>query len=211
MIISFSGLEGSGKTTQINLLLEKLKKNHIKADYVHIYRKSFFLRLGQFIKSFAPAKIDPLVEEQFKSRNPKGFFINFTRLIRQFFFILDIAYFYMTTYFQHKASQKKFIVCDRYFYDTLVQMLFMGMCSDYFLKKIVRWIPRCDESFLFLNSVEMILTRKTQVYDTEYYHIKDGIWRNLVDHIGVTVIENKGLEESMQIIHSSIRKLSKLE
>lgn len=203
MIISFSGIDGSGKSTQIRLQSKFLAEENFQINIKKVYANSTYLMLGELFKRIAPQQAESMVKNQFKNRSTKGFKKNLLRLIRQFCLMIDLLLYYLTTHLPY-ANSKKIVLCDRYFYDILVQMLYVGMCSDYFFKRIVKWIPSCKVSFLLLDTVENIRQRKIE-YDMDYYQGKNLLYRGLINHFDFQVVENQNLHQAEQTIYRSIK------
>ena len=147
-LICFTGIDGSGKTTHARALLKFLKKNGYSCVYVWgafrpILSYTFFAstRLFGYWKIIRKnAFTNPL------EYAPKKVAKNFSWVMRLFFFI-D---------FQIKTLLKirlplllgKNIICDRYFYDLLIELELINLSSKNFVYLMLRTLPQPLITFL---------------------------------------------------------------
>ncbi|XLQ20219.1 MAG: hypothetical protein ACKUBY_00370 [Candidatus Moraniibacteriota bacterium] len=144
-IISISGLDGSGKSTQIQLLQEYFENNNKKVFYFHAVEFSIANRLslrGGTTKQ-SPSAIDNSTEIATSLNAPRNDNTNITKAswlkiqLRKIALLIDI--------FRFKSLVKKldqdnynYILTDRYFYDMIVNITYLSK-KDYkpfFLSKI---------------------------------------------------------------------------
>ncbi|MBI4600246.1 hypothetical protein HY732_05005 [Candidatus Uhrbacteria bacterium] len=204
MIFSFSGLDGSGKSTQIKILAEKLEKENRPVIIKLVYAQGTYLRIGNLLKRMAPRKAEEMVANQYKNRLEWSFKKCLLRWIRQFCLMLDIAVYFFGSHLPFKNSSK-ILLCDRYFYDILVQMTYVGMCSRLFFRAIKPLIPGCTISFLLLDKTTALLERKVE-YDLDYYREKDKLYRGLARHFKMTPIEGKSLMDTTRVVFLAVQE-----
>jgi thymidylate kinase len=152
--ICFVGIDGSGKTTQINWLLEKLRDQEKEVEYIHVLSSKS--TLSGIIQEIAPIK--PGVK---KIRNLKksgsGAAINLT--IRVLNVLFDS---YLTFYLNKFRYRGKVIIYDRYFYDILTIIAFSYTNFLNPLMKLSRLIPRPDIIAIIEVKPETAVERKPE-------------------------------------------------
>ena len=137
-IISISGLDGSGKTTQVQMLKNYLEKKGEKVFYFHAIQFSVATKFNDFLKKIRSIlnlskkkKSLKKSEENFEnnSKNDTGYSVTksnwFLIQLRKVFLLIDI--------FRFKKLVKKlkklgfnYLVTDRYFYDSIVNIEFLN-------------------------------------------------------------------------------------
>lgn len=146
-VISFIGLDGSGKTTIANMLVDELKKNGFKAKYKYMGRKkNHFLPMHKVSKIVGVSKIQ-------KKKEPSKLYLTTRELI----YSLDLLMRYCFTILPRILTGTN-IVCDRYAYDLFLDKYF-GFCS-YILLRF--FYPRPSMLFFLDVDEEEIINRKNE-------------------------------------------------
>jgi thymidylate kinase len=146
-VISFIGLDGSGKTTVANMLVKKLKNNGFKAEYKYMGRKkAHFFPMHKVSTIVGVSKIH-------KKKRPSKLYL----ITRELIYFLDLSMRYYLTIFPRIISGTS-IVCDRYAYDFFLDKYFSPFSS--FLYRFL--YPR-PNILIFLDvSEEEIIKRKNE-------------------------------------------------
>jgi len=171
--ICFTGIDGSGKTTQAKLLVESLNKNGVKCKYVYnryipILWKPFMI-LAQ--KIFLKGK-DEFKDYKDYSNTKKTIFKNKLFHIAYQYIILG-DYFFQILFKIRIPLTYTNIVCDRYIYDTIITDLSLDLNYSQneiknLLSKLFKIFPKPDITFLIDIDEEIAFSRKTDVPALEY-------------------------------------------
>lgn len=162
MIISFSGIDSAGKTTQIQMLLEACKEKgiHTKQVWSKARGTPGVLWLKELVRK--DKHMDSQGKTEYRNevfKNPKK-----QRLL-YIASMLDLCW-YWGIYYRILGAKYRYLICDRYLWDTYVEISqdFSSVSIDNsFLWKIVRSIaPKPKVSFVFVIPAEVSLERDRQ-------------------------------------------------
>ena len=156
-LVAIIGTDGSGKTTQSKMIVNKLK--NAKIDVVYIQPIFFIFNIllnNKNIKSFvvSPRKIRT---SQTKNNKKK----KVVMLSQKLFSVLlgypyaIITYITMKIYFRDKL-----IICDRYFYQ-----FFFDIYGDW-TEDIIKYFPRPDITFFLDGNLDTFYSRMSSSYDS---------------------------------------------
>ncbi|MFX0209712.1 MAG: nucleotidyltransferase family protein [Candidatus Hodarchaeota archaeon] len=168
-LITFTGLDGSGKTTQARLLNEVLRKCEIKTKY--IWGRAGYSHFLETIKTI-PRKIWRVKEQKnsivphstvkstlFKSPPIKFLWstiITMDMLVR-YYFPVRLA-----------LLNKRIVICDRYFWDSLVDLAIRFNDSDFQIRPVSKFLRRAlptpNLSFFLDISAENVLPRSDEPF-----------------------------------------------
>ena len=157
MAISFSGPDGCGKTTVIELLRERLAVN---PPMLFHFRPSLLPNLGEVAhKAGAVKEVDRNFDRPHRGQR-KGLI---SSLIRLAYYSCDYVIGYAVRILP--LQQRKHIVFfDRYFTDIIVDGERSSIFLNYrFLARLRHFIPGCQYNFLFRVDPERILNRKQEL------------------------------------------------
>lgn len=162
MIVSFSGIDSAGKTTQINLLCNYCQNQEIKVKRVWSKARGTpgVLWLKELIRK------DKAMNESEKLQYRKEVFNNPQK--KRLLYIasmLDLCW-YWGIYLRILNVVNSVVICDRYLWDTYVELHkdFKGInVENSFLWKIVQFLaPKPQKSFVFIIPAEISLERDKQ-------------------------------------------------
>lgn len=146
-LITLSGLDGSGKSTQLTLLKERLESRGKKVAVFHAIEFSLANRISRFLKgseSFEPGKEKAAISASYSSM-----------LLRKLFLCIDIFRFHSFLKKLQKADIE-YLLSDRYFYDTVVNIEYLGGAVP---KWLLNRIPTPDQALYLRIAPEAILRR----------------------------------------------------
>lgn len=169
-IISISGLDGSGKSTQAKMLQDFLEKHNKKVYYFHAVQYSVPQALKRFV-SFKKNKPLNSENKEIKTGEKPGVIKagSFAIFLRKIAFVIDVLRF---SFLKKKLSKKgfDFLVTDRYFYDTIVNVAYLQNRNT--PPRIEKYIPLADAAFYLKIQPEAIMTR-TRVPEQGLQYLKD--------------------------------------
>ncbi len=172
-LITISGLDGAGKTTQIDLITQYLNDQNISVKYIWSrggYTPGFLL-LKNVIRKLAGKKVPSAgrtVEREKKLKNPKIAKLWLTIAIIDLFFLYVV-------YFRFLMLLRKTIIADRYIWDTLIDFKlnfdFIDVEKMFVWKVLVFCAPKPDFP-LYLDislerSMERLATKNEPFPDSE--------------------------------------------
>lgn len=217
-MISFMGLDGSGKSTSIDYAYEQLKNRGykveiVRAAYVIVVMRGI-IKLGK--KILMKKESDPFsgdykayLESMRKQAQKGGVYKVFSALTTlefklQIFFRIRVKRFFGTT-----------LLVDRYIYDNIVTYAAnLGLGEEYMEQTMNgKWkhAPRPDMIIYIKTPVEVCCSRKDDIPDPLYLEIRKPLYEKVADMYGATVIagdqdKQKMLDEVMEAVNQCLKK-----
>ena len=151
MIISFSGTDGSGKSSTIKILKKKLKKTKIVYFNRYIFL-SFFLELSKF---FYKTKKNKKTKQSIYLKKNNILIFKFWPLI----VIFDNLLFYF--YIKVLSIIGYNVLCDRYFIDKIVSYNYYGYSNLISNKLYVKFYFYSDKHFYLKSDLKLAKDRET--------------------------------------------------
>jgi thymidylate kinase len=220
-LIAFTGIDGSGKTTQAELLVESLKQNGFNVSYVWSRWKPFLLRsLIKRWKSGSAAGDDKLNNDEINIKKKKQRMLS-NPIIRWLWlsaFFIDYGL-QIFVKIRLRLLKKGLVISDRIFYDSVIdQAINLGKNRDWLLRSLdsfwIRFIfPRPDVILYVDCPADTAFLRKDDAPNIEYLEARRTLYLKLTDKYQWLKVDGAlSLEEtSTQIsnkIYSKIKQLS---
>lgn len=163
-IITLSGVDGSGKSTQLKLLRERLEAAGKRVAYFHAVEFSLANRASRFLqggKAFEPGRAAGVTRASWVSI-----------LLRKKFLFLDLLRFRIYLKKLQTAGYDT-LVSDRYFYDSLVNLAFLEgrtVVSYPLLERLI--IPPTRAYYLSVTPEEIMRRERVPEQGMEYLQKK---------------------------------------
>ncbi len=205
VLITFSGLDGSGKSTQIANLRAALaswrKQTKLLAFWDDVvvltrYREGF---VHKVYKS-EPGIGTPERPVQRRDKNVRRWYLT---IARHFLYLLDAIHLRrVISRARHAAPDV--IVMDRYIYDELANLPLSNAISRAFARAISALVPKPDVAFLLDVDPEAAVARKPE-YPVDFMHQARQSYLQLSSLLGhMTVVLPQSINEARQQINHTI-------
>jgi thymidylate kinase len=165
VLITLSGLDGCGKTTQIQQIQTFLHGQGYRTRPLHIVRWSWVNHLGEmFIKQIKDQPVaGPAKSDDAKWRWP-----------RLAMMIVDVTRFWLL--WLYVKARGEVLLCDRYFYDLGVQAIYTKVMSPRLAKFYWRMVPKPTAAFWLLVPPDIAQQRDGE-HEAGYYQVKVDLYQ----------------------------------
>lgn len=200
-LVSFSGLDGSGKSTQIDNLRATLTANGLNStllafwDNVVVgtrYREGFVHKMYKSEKGIGAP--DKPVNRQ--DKNVRRWYLSFAR---HGLYLMDAIHLRMVVSRARRAGSDV-IIMDRYIYDELANLPLGNPLTRAFIRFVQWLVPQPDVAYILDADVEAARARKPE-YPVEFMHKCRRWYYQLAEILGtITIIPPLPLEEAKQAV-----------
>jgi thymidylate kinase len=170
-LITFSGIDGAGKTTQIEHLSSCLQNVGLRVlrlsfwDNVAVWSK---MRAGVGGRTVESGGEDPMAGRSFAPRNSKHIRKWYLTVARAGLYVLDVARLRRVLADPH-IRNSDVVICDRYIYDQIANIYSATFAARCCAKILLKQAPVPDLAFLLDASPTAAFGRKPE-YPLEFMH-----------------------------------------
>jgi len=207
MFICITGIDGVGKTTHVNLLLEHLREKGIKCQYKWLrFHHYFSLPLLAFCRVAGYTRVSTLGGKQ-KCSYHEFYRSKVVSFIYPWILLLDTALsttvkVYIPMLFGNT------IVCDRFVYDTLIDLAVATKDPEIYKKPVgklfLSLIPNNAKFVMLTLDKQTILSRRPELKDDITFNERYNLYRLFADRFGLDIIDNSGLFKN---VNSSVKNM----
>lgn len=208
--VSFSGVDGAGKSTQIAALRARLEQEGLQVRVITFWdniAQLTGLREGAGHRVFKGDKGvgSPDTPINRRDKNVQSWPMSCARLG---FYLLDAM---ATRKAVRRAmhSGADFIIFDRYMYDELANLNLRNPLVRAYVRAVMKYVPRPDVSYVLDADPVQARARKPE-YPIDFIHINRRRYMDLAALLGcMTVIEPGSVEEvKRHVLHSAVAALA---
>lgn len=182
--ITFSGVDGSGKSTQLSLLKKKLEGEGKKVAYFHAVEFSLASRFKK-----------KLVENHDGKAVTQASWL--TILLRKLFLFIDLLRFRPYIASLHKQGYD-YLLSDRYFYDTLINIEYLSKKTCHIPVIEAQFIIKPDLAFYFDLAPETIMSRdRVPEQGIDYLRDKMKLFKTKIARWDMILIDGSKPQESV--------------
>lgn len=208
IILSFSGIDGAGKSTQIQALRDYFgaRGNRVKLyafwdDVVAFSKSRERVSLRVFKGEKGVGSPDRPVAR--RDKNVATWYVVLARLFLYSFDALRLRAFVAT-----RSADCEFVVFDRYIYDELANLPVRKWPVRQYVRFLLRIIPKPDMAFLLDGDPEAATARKPE-YPLEFVRRNREAYLSLAAIAGMKVLPPGSISEVSQAIRDSVASLQK--
>lgn len=201
-LITFSGLDGAGKTTQIGLLLHYLEAESVRFSTLEMYddvsvsalvRRKLGPRQPDALENPLPQGRKPLRLDKNRSDLP-------TVIARQFVYLLDLQRFLFVRR-RHSTGPDDVLIMDRYFFDSLANLLAATDLAGLYVSCFLRLAPVPELAVLLDVAPETAFGRK-QEYPLEYLRQRRSAYQKIFARVETALVVDG--EQESELVHQQI-------
>jgi thymidylate kinase len=199
-VVSFSGIDGAGKSTQLEALCRSLRARGFHCALYTFWddvvafsklRERISLRAFKGDKGIgSPAK--PILR---RDKNVTTWYMTIVRLL---LYMLDACSLSVAVS-RSAESDADFLIFDRYIYDELANLPMKNLAVRLYVRALLRFIPRPDVA-LFLDADPEAATIRKPEYPLEFVRRNRDAYHRMSRLVGMTAVPPLSIEQTTGII-----------
>jgi thymidylate kinase len=209
ILVSFSGIDGAGKSTQIQALWSRLRQDGLRVQLIRFWDDVARLRRVRETTGHAVFKGDkgvgsPSAPINRRDKNVQSAFMTAVRLL--LYFVDGVSMRLVVK--KALRSGADFVIFDRYTYDELANLNLQNPIIRAYARMLMTFVPRPHISF-FLDADPFQARARKPEYPLEFLLINRQTYLKLANLVGgVTVIGSLPVQEvERQVIEHARRQL----
>lgn len=211
--VSFSGIDGAGKSTQIANLRAYLEGAGMRVELITFWDDVARLKriregAGHTLFKGEKGVGSPEKPVNRRDKNVRSWPMSVVRLGLYFVDALSLR----ATVAKALQSGADFVICDRYIYDELANLNLGNPASRAYVRMIMKLVPRPDVSY-FLDADPVAARARKPEYPLDFLHISRASYFTLIALIGgITVIPPMSIKNAeREVIRHALALLSSEE
>jgi thymidylate kinase len=209
--ICFIGIDGAGKTTHANALVDIMKKNGINCKYVWCRFEPFLIAPFITVARVLFLRKKDMFKNYGKYSTAKKKLLKNVFLSKLYQYLILSDYFFQV-FLKIKIPLRfgKNIICDRYIHDTIITDLAVYLSYstekiEKVLGKCLYFFPKPDLSFLIDVPEEIAYQRKDDTPSLDYLKERREMYLDIGKEYGMIILDGtKELEELQQEIERKV-------
>lgn len=205
LFICISGVDGTGKTTQANLILSHLRNHGIKCKYEwfrfhHLMSLPLlvFCRIAGYTRISTIGGRECSYHEFYKSK--------IISRLYPWFLLADTSLFAVAKIYIPMWLGSS-IVCDRFVYDTLVDISIAVRDNKIYKKRVghlfLKLIPLRSKFIVLYLDKEEILSRRRELIDDTTFDERYCLYQFMIDELHIEAINNnRTIDETNELIEN---------
>jgi thymidylate kinase len=208
ILVSFSGMDGAGKSTQIDNLRSIAESQGLKVAVLTFWDNVVMLsryREGFVRKVFKSESGvgEPGKPVNRRDKNVRGWHMN---LVRHGLYAFDAVHLPMVIA-RARNSGADVIIMDRYIHDELANLPLKNPFTRAYVRTVANLVPRPDIAFVLDAEPELAYTRKPE-YPLDFLRKVRAAYIDLANLLGtITVVPALTLPEAKRVVEISFRRI----
>lgn len=190
--VCFSGVDGSGKTTQIKMLEKVFDQRNVSYEYIHLFSGSSSV----VSKIHDKPGISSLIKRIRGLKNG-----SLTNTVKVCLRVINVLVDSWLTTWANKNKKVDVLIYDRYFYDVLA-VIVHDFPKLKLIRKLVLLFPRPEIIFIFVSKPEVVVERKNE-HDLQSATRYINIYNEMAVDLKVSTIN---AEMGIDDVHRNITK-----
>jgi thymidylate kinase len=210
ILVSFSGIDGAGKSTQIATLCSQLNDDGLRVSLIRFWDDIATLTSLRETTGHTVFKGDkgvgtpsaPIIR---RDKNVRSWFMTWVRLCIYFLDAISVR----LAVGKALRSEVDLVIFDRYIYDELANLTLSNPAIRVYVRLIMNIVPKPDISYLLDADPAKAWARKPE-YPLEFLHSNRQSYLDLSNLIGgMTVILPKPIKEvRREVLYHALQELS---